>query len=347
MTTKGAPLPTGAVIGILGGGQLGRMLAVAASRLGYRAHIYCPDPQSPAFEVAAEKTCAAYEDWDALAGFARTIDVLTFEFENIPVETVWQLETLVPVHPSGAVLYATQDRRTERILLSDLGIPASPFGSIDGPEAIPAVLDHIGGDGIMKTRKLGYDGKGQTRVRAGDNPQAAWAAIGGSRAILEAVIPFEREVSVVIARTMAGATAAYPAVHNTHANHILARTMAPADISADLAHSAQQIAARIADALDHVGILAVEMFVVAPKDGPPSLIVNEMAPRVHNSGHWTQDGAVTDQVEQHIRAITGLPLGSAAMCVPRAQMTNIIGEAGADGPYCADVAARNGGRLHL
>ena len=343
MTEPAAPLRPGSTIGILGGGQLGRMLSVAASRLGYRCHIYCPDPESPAFDVSAAQTVAAYDDRDALDAFAAAVDVVTYEFENVPVDSAFRLDRLVPVRPSPSSLYMAMDRLHERIFLTDNGIPCAPFAAIEGPACIPPALERVGSPAILKTRRFGYDGKGQTTVRAPEEAESAWAAIGGQRAMLEGFVRFEREISVVVARGMDGALAPYPPVWNVHENHILKTTRAPAPIPDDLAAEAQALACRIVEAVGHVGVMGVEMFVVTGDRGA-SLVINEMAPRVHNSGHWTMDGAVTDQFEQHIRAIAGLPLGAADMVAPRVEMTNLIG---ADADDLPALAAIRGDRIHL
>ncbi len=341
--TSNPLLEPGATIGILGGGQLGRMLAMAAARLGYRSHIFCPDPDSPAFDVAAAQTVAAYEDTAALDDFAAAVSVVTYEFENVPVDSAFHLDRNVPVRPSPAALYMAQDRRNEKIFLTDRGIAAAAFSAVDSAKAVSAALDKLDAPAILKTRRLGYDGKGQTTVHAANDAEGAWRTIGEARAILERVVPFEREISVVIARDQTGATAAYPPVWNIHENHILKTTRAPAPIPDTLAKEAQAIASRIVETLDYVGVMGVEMFVVN-REGELSLAINEMAPRVHNSGHWTLDGAATDQFEQHIRAIAGLPLGSPEMIAPRVEMTNLIGDEAND---ITALASEAGDCIHL
>lgn len=312
------------IVGILGGGQLGRMLAMAAAELGLSCHIYCPDPRSPAFAVAAARTIAPYDDEAALAAFAGAVDLVTFEFENIPLDTVRFLESRVAVLPGSGSLQPAQDRLAEKQLVSGLGIPVAPFAEVSKQADIYSALARTGRPAILKTRRLGYDGKGQALIRAGDDPVAAWRAVGEIPAILEAHVPFEREVSVILARGRDGATRAFDVAENVHEGGILVTSTVPAQISADLAAEAVAIAVRIAEAIGHVGVLAVEMFVTA--GGPRPLMVNEIAPRVHNSGHWTRDAALHSQFEQHIRAIAGWPLGDPSRHCD-AVMANLIGHA--------------------
>jgi 5-(carboxyamino)imidazole ribonucleotide synthase len=319
------PLRPGMIVGILGGGQLGRMLAMAAAELGLSCHIYCPDPKSPAFAVAAARTIAPYDDESALAAFAGSVDLVTFEFENIPVETVRFLEGRVAVFPGSGSLESAQDRLAEKRLVSGLGIPVAPFAEVSKQAEIYSALARTGRPAILKTRFLGYDGKGQALIRAGDDPVAAWRAVGETAAILEAHIQFEREVSAIIARGRDGAVRAFDVTENVHEGGILATSTVPAAIPDEVAAEAISIAARIAEAVGHVGVLAVEMFVTAG-GARPKLVVNEIAPRVHNSGHWTSDAALCSQFEQHIRAISGWPLGDPSRHSD-AVMTNLIGHA--------------------
>ena len=335
-------LRPGMIIGILGGGQLGRMLAMAAAELGLSCHIYCPDPKSPAFAVAAARTIAPYDDESALAAFAGAVDLVTFEFENIPVATVRALEARVPVFPGSGSLESGQDRLSEKRLISDLGIPVAPFAEVSRQADIYSALARTGRPAILKTRRHGYDGKGQALIRAGDDPVAAWRAIGEMPAILEAFVPFEREVSVILARGRDGETSAFDVTENVHEAGILSTSTVPSGLSDDLAAEAVAIATGIAEAIGHVGVLAVEMF-VTPAGARQRLIVNEIAPRVHNSGHWTSDAADCSQFEQHIRAIAGWPLGAGTRHRD-AVMTNLIGPAVESWPALlaeADV------RLHL
>jgi 5-(carboxyamino)imidazole ribonucleotide synthase len=336
------PLGPGATIGILGGGQLGRMLALAAAELGFPCHVYCPDQKSPAFAVAAARTIAPYDDEAALAAFAGSVEVVTFEFENVPSETAHFLGLRVPVLPDPRILEISQDRLAEKQLMLDLGIAVAPFAGVAARNDIYSALARAGRPAILKTSRMGYDGKGQALVRAGDDPVSAWRAIGEAPAILEGYVAFDREISVILARSRDGAVRAYDVAENVHEGGILARTTVPAAISPTLAEEAVAIAARIAAAIEHVGVLAVEMFVL-PEGQPNRILVNEIAPRVHNSGHWTADACLISQFEQHIRAIAGWPLGDPARHSD-ATMVNLIGDAVADWPA---LAAEPGARVHL
>ena len=312
-----------ATIGILGGGQLGRMLALAAARLGFKCHVLCPDPLSCAFDVVRRVTEADFTDKAALDRFADDVDLITFEFENVPAETAAFLAARKPVLPDPQVLATTQDRLTEKTWLVKLGIPTAAFAAVNRPGDLSRALAEIGAPAILKTRRFGYDGKGQAAIREGDNPAAAWREIGAQPAILEAFVAFEREISVVVARGQDGRTVCFDVAENEHRDHILKVSRVPAAIAPALAEEARRIAQRIAEAFSYIGVLAVEMFVV--KDGAgAAVLVNEIAPRVHNSGHWTIDACSVSQFEQHIRAVTGLPLA-----VPvrhgRAEMINLIG----------------------
>lgn len=337
-----APVAPGMTIGILGGGQLGRMLATAAAELGFASHIYCPDRDSPAFAVAASRTIAAYEDEMALATFAAGVSAVTYEFENIPAASVEFLTGRVPVYPAANALAVSQDRLSEKELMVALGIAVPPFALVNVQKDIYSALAKTGRPAVLKTRRFGYDGKGQSHIRTGDDPVNAWRTMGEAPAILEAHIAFEREISVILARGRNGETRAYDVGENRHAGGILDETIVPASISPAVAAEAMAIASRIASALDYVGVLAVEMFVVG-KGGDARLLVNEIAPRVHNSGHWTQDGAVTSQFQQHIRAIAGWPLGDTARHSD-VVMTNLIGD---EVDAYAAIAAEPGASLHL
>jgi 5-(carboxyamino)imidazole ribonucleotide synthase len=336
------PLPPGATIGILGGGQLGRMLACAAAELGFSCHVYCPDPKSPAFQVAAARTVAPYDDADALAAFAAAVDVVTFEFENIPAATADFLTARIAVRPDPAILAVSQDRLAEKELMNGLGIAVAPFAAVEGKNDIYSALARTGRPAILKTRRMGYDGKGQFAVRGGDDPVSAWRAIGEVPAVLEAFITFEREISVILARGPTGEIRAFDVTENEHEGGILAVSRVPAEVSPEIAAEAVALASRIAEALGHVGVLAVEMFLLPP--GPAKrLLVNEIAPRVHNSGHWTSDACLTSQFEQHIRAVAGWPLGD-TLRHSDVTMTNLLGDAVADWPA---LAAEPAARLHL
>lgn len=337
------PLAPGATLGILGGGQLGRMLAMAAARLGLQTHVFCPDADSPAFDVATASTVAAYEDEAALTAFAETVDVITYEFENVPARTAAVLGAIRPVRPDAAALAASQDRLVEKEFVSSLGIRTAPFLPVDTAGSLARAVAQLGRPSILKTRRFGYDGKGQTTVKEGTDLAVAFRSLGGVPAILEGMVPFAKEVSVICARGLDGGFAAYPVCENTHEHGILHRTTVPAALGADTATQAGEIAHRIADALGYVGVLAVEMFLVADKGGE-ALLVNEIAPRVHNSGHWTEAGAVTSQFEQHVRAICGWPLGVTALLGPSVEMENLIG-AEVDG--WPDLLAAPGVALHL
>lgn len=317
---RAAPLAPGGVIGIIGGGQLGRMTALAAARLGYRCHIYDPKADSPAAQVAWRSTVGAWDDRERLEAFAQAVDVVTFEFENVPHESVKLIARRVPVRPGWNALRVSQDRIVEKDFVSGLGIRVADYAAVPDVAALGRVLGDIAPPAILKTTRLGYDGKGQARIDKDGAPEAAWRAIGGRPAILEALVDFASEISVIVARALDGSTACYVPVENRHAHHILDMTIAPAAIPEDLAREAQAIAGRIAEGLELVGLLAVEMFVM--RDG--RLFVNEIAPRPHNSGHWTIDACETSQFEQFVRAVAGLPLASPERH-SNAVMKNLIG----------------------
>lgn len=328
----------GATIGILGGGQLGRMLALAAARLGYRAHIFEPSAQCPAGDVARH-TAAAWDDRAALEAFAKTVDVVTLEFENVPVEAVAFLQTLVPVRPGANALEAAQDRAVEKRFLNDAGVETAPWAVVESLADLTAALDRLGRPAVLKTARFGYDGKGQAVIRDGDDPAEAWAAVGEQRSVLEGFVDFTLEVSVLAARTPGKVIGCFEPVENRHRDGILHRTIVPAPIAPDVAERAVETACRVVGALDYLGLLAVEMFVMP--DG--RVLANEIAPRPHNSGHWTIDGAATSQFEQTVRAICDLPLGDTARLGP-AEMTNLIGDEVDAWP---ELLAEPGARLHL
>ena len=317
-------LKPGDTIGILGGGQLGRMLAMAAARLGLRCQVFSPDPDSPAFDVVLNATCAEYADVEALELFANDVDVITYEFENVPAASVLLLSARRPVLPNRKVLETTQDRLAEKDFVRQLGIGTADYADVSSAAALRAALVKIGLPAVIKTRRFGYYGKGQAIIRAGDNPDRVWDELGTKSAILEAFIPFEREISVVAARSADGQVECFDVTENEHRDHILKTSRVPAAISDALAAEARSIAEKIATALDYIGTLAVELFVV-PGDGGSRILVNEIAPRVHNSGHWTLDGASISQFEQHIRAIAGWPLGKPVRH-GQVSMTNLIGD---------------------
>ncbi|MGZ5863216.1 MAG: 5-(carboxyamino)imidazole ribonucleotide synthase [Methyloceanibacter sp.] len=318
-----SPLPPGSTIGILGGGQLGRMLSVAASRLGLKSHIYSDEAGAPAFDVAAASTVGSYADEDALARFAASVDVVTCEFENVPAATLEACSRVKLVLPGAKSFAVAQDRLVEKDFISGLGIEVAPYAAIDSLDRLEAALARIEPAAILKTRRLGYDGKGQVMIRNRSEAEAAWRSIGQVPAVLEGLVLFEREVSVIAVRGRDGAFKVYDLTENVHQNGILAISKVPAQSSLALLAEATFIAKAIAEALQHVGVLAVELF--QREDGNrPSLVVNEIAPRVHNSGHWTLDACAVSQFENHVRAICGWPLGDTARHSD-AVMTNLIG----------------------
>jgi 5-(carboxyamino)imidazole ribonucleotide synthase len=309
-----------ATIGILGGGQLGRMLALAAARLGFKCHVFAPSPDSPAFDVVHRVTCADYTDTEALDRFAADVDVVTYEFENVPAETAAFLAARIPVLPDPAILATTQDRLAEKTFVAGLGIPTAAFADVSSPGALKGAVERIGRPAVLKTRRFGYDGKGQVAIKNGTDPETAWREAGAQACILEAFVPFQREVSVVAARTFSGVVECFDVTENEHRDHILKTSRVPAALSQQTAAGARRIAEAIAHKFGYVGVLAVEMFVL--REG--ELLVNEIAPRVHNSGHWTLDGASVSQFEQHIRAVAGWPLAK-PIRRGRVEMINLIG----------------------
>ena len=313
------PLPTGATIGILGGGQLGRMLAVAAARLGLRCHIYEPGTNPPAADVAHAVTTASYDNTAALTAFAQSVDLVTYEFENIPTAALDIIEAITPIHPNRRALSTSQDRLTEKTFLQGLGLSVAPFADITDAASLHAAIAEIGTPAILKTRRFGYDGKGQARLTSPQDAAAALADMAGAAAVLEGFISFTSEISIIAARNPSGEVACYDPGENVHRDGILHSTTVPARISASLRTDAVLLAAKILNALDYVGVMGVELFVT-----PRGLIVNEIAPRVHNSGHWTQNGCAVDQFEQHIRAIAGWPLGDGSRHSD-VTMENLIG----------------------
>jgi 5-(carboxyamino)imidazole ribonucleotide synthase len=319
-------LHPGSTIGILGGGQLGRMLAVSAAQLGLKVHIYAPGRDSVAAQASAHATHAAWDDESRLAAFAAACDVVTLEFENVPVDTMHFLSGHVAVRPGAASLEIAQDRLTEKYFVADLGGRTAPFAAVPSRAALDAALADIGAPAILKTVRMGYDGKGQARLSSAADADAAWEALGGHAAILEGFVTFAHEFSVLMVRGIDGETRFWDSPVNVHDHGILATScLPPPPAVLDQQEEARGLMARIADALDYVGVLTGEFF--ATEDGP---IFNEMAPRVHNSGHWTIEGAVTSQFENHIRAVAGLPLGSTAAVALPVTMRNLIG---------ADIAA--------
>ncbi len=332
-------LSPGAWIGVVGGGQLGRMAALAAARLGYRCHVFTPEADSPAAQVTNRVTVAAYDDQDALERFGQAVDVVTIEFENLPVEPLARLAERVPVHPSPAVLAICQDRRLEKGFLDRIGVATAPWRAVVDAEELGAAQAALDGPIVLKTARFGYDGKGQLALAPGDDPAAAWTRFGGAPAVAEARIEFACEISVITARGQDGSEAGYPPVENRHERHVLARTIAPAALPAALADEARALAARIARELEVTGLLAVEMFVTRDR----RLLVNELAPRPHNSGHWTIDACAVSQFELLVRAICGLPLIDPGRFAD-AVMDNLLGSAVEGWP---ELLAEPGARLHL
>ncbi|OWY06492.1 5-(carboxyamino)imidazole ribonucleotide synthase [Thioclava sp. IC9] len=314
------PLPYGSVIGILGGGQLGRMLSVAASRLGYKTHIFEPGASPPAGDVAHAVTTAPYEDEAALRAFAQAVDVITYEFENVPTSALDLLESLKPIRPNRKALAVSQDRLVEKAFLNDLGLATAPFAAVDDIEDLTEAIAEIGCPAILKTRRFGYDGKGQVVINAPEEAAAALEDMKGAPAILEGFVEFFKEISVIGARAEDGAISCYDPGQNKHEGGILRTTLVPAAITDSQRTDAVLLAAKILNKLDYVGVMGVELFVTRD-----ALIVNEIAPRVHNSGHWTQAGCAVDQFEQHIRAVTGWPLGDGGRHCD-VEMENLIGD---------------------
>ena len=320
----------GGTIGILGGGQLGRLLALAAGKMGYRTHVFCPDEDCPAGQVATHLTCADYDDPIALATFAAAVDVATFEFENVPAATALKLTEHTPVRPSWKALEIAQDRAKEKAFFADIGAATAPWRPVDSLDGLKAALKDIDTPAILKTARLGYDGKGQVRINTASEASAAWRALtsgqtpasqDGPFAVLEGFVKFTSEISVITARDLEGTVLSFEPVQNVHRDHILHTTSAPAKISSATAKTALSVAERAAKALDLIGIVAVEMFVTSYG----GVLVNEMAPRPHNSGHWTLDACQTDQFTQLIRAICGLPLAE-PLRHSNAVMTNLLGD---------------------
>ena len=331
-------LPPGSTIGIVGGGQLGRMMAMAAARLGYRAHIFDPHYRPCAAEVAGAFTRAPFDDAAALAAFAGQCDVVTYEFENLPVGPLAALGD--KLRPGTRSLEFAQDRAAEKRFLEANGATVAAWREVGSVAELDAAVAALGLPLVLKSRRLGYDGKGQAWVRKADEARAAWASIGDAPAVAEAAVDFAAEFSVLIARGADGETCAFPCPRNQHDGGILRRSTVPAGPPIDaLEADAMATAAKLADALGHIGMFTVEFFATA--DGA---LVNEIAPRVHNSGHWTIEGAATSQFEQHVRAICGLPLGSAALVAGGAMMDNLIGD---DVDRWAEIVGDPGAALHL
>jgi 5-(carboxyamino)imidazole ribonucleotide synthase len=316
----------GAALGVLGSGQLGRMFTIAARRMGYRVHTFSPDEDTPTGQVADVEVTASYEDLDALRAFARQVQVVTFEFENVPSDAIDAIEEFAPVRPSGGALHIAQQRAREKTFLADRGVPTAPFEKADTLDELWDAVTRIGAPAVIKTAAFGYDGKGQHKVTSPADIEPIWAAIGHQEAVVERFVNLQAEISIIAARAVNGQMLEYPAFENRHTNHILDLTTTPAAIPKALAESASEITRTILEELQYVGVLCVEFFVSTDGD----LLVNELAPRPHNSGHLTIDAAVTCQFEQQVRAICGLPLGSTEVMRPAA-MANLLGDLWEDG----------------
>jgi 5-(carboxyamino)imidazole ribonucleotide synthase len=339
-----SPILPGATLGVLGSGQLGRMFAMAAARLGYRVHIFAPEHDPPAADVALRQTQSSFDDLDAVAEFARSVDAITFEFENIPVDAARAAAQFAPVRPSGDVLHVTQDRLREKGFLRKAGIPVTPFAEATTESQFHEAFVEIGLPAVLKTAAWGYDGKGQTLVRRFEDYQAAWQALSGAPAILEGWIDFECELSMLAARSVGGETAFCGPLANDHANHILDVTIYPRPELARCAAQAREIARAVLRELDVVGLICIEFFLT--RSG--QLLVNEIAPRPHNSGHLTIDACACSQFEQQVRAVCNLPLGSFELTVPGAAMANLLGDLWQNGePRWSRVLADPRLRLHL
>ncbi len=338
-----APILPGSAIGVLGSGQLGRMFAIAARRMGYRVHTLSPDEDTPTGQVADLEINAPYEDLDAICRFASAVSVVTFEFENVPAETAAAAARCAPVRPSGHVLHTTQHRLREKTFLAKAGLPLTPFRRVAGRAEMEAAAREIGLPAILKTADFGYDGKGQYRIFSAGEFDAAWQAVGEREAVLEAFVDFDREISVVAARSVTGDFIHYGAIENHHQNGILDISIAPARVAPRIVQKAVQIAREVLDKLDVVGVLCVEFFV--RRDG--QLLINELAPRPHNSGHLTFDANVTSQFEQQLRAVCALPFGAVDQLTPAA-MANLLGDLWDDGePDWVAAASMADVKLHL
>lgn len=330
-------------VGVFGSGQLGRMFAVEARKMGYRVHTFSPESDTPTGQIADDEICAAYEDLDAVEKFAKAVDVLTFEFENVPFETVETAARFVEVHPRGEVLHIAQHRLREKTFLSRNGFPVTAFRHVKNIEELKTAASEIGVPAILKTAGFGYDGKGQARIKTAADCETAFAAIKSDEAVLEAFVDFEKEISVVAARDLAGNFAHYGAIENQHENHILDVSFAPAPLFEKIENEAVEIARGILEKLEVVGVMTVEFFLT--KSG--TLLVNELAPRPHNSGHLTIDACICSQFEQQLRAVCGLPLGSTEYLRPAA-MANLLGDLWEDGaPRFAAALENRAVKLHL
>ena len=341
--TRAEPFLPGATIGVMGGGQLGRMFAIAARRMGYRVHTFSPDKDGPAAQLSDHATAASYHDEEAVTRFTRAIDLLTFEFENIPETTIeWAAREQI-VRPRGEILLVAQNRLREKEFLSGAGFPVADFRRVASLADLTNAAEAIGLPAILKGGAFGYDGKGQQRIDRGDNLEAVWSGREDEVCVLEKVVDFDKEISVIVARGPDGNTAVFPVCENIHRNHILDVTLAPARIDEPVTRAARELACEVAISLDLVGLLAVEIFLA--RDG--KLIINELAPRPHNSGHWTIEGCLTSQFEQHVRAVCGLPLGATGILSPTV-MVNLLGDVWSGGePNWAAALTESRVHLHL
>lgn len=337
------PILPGAVIGLLGGGQLGRMFAISARKMGYRVHTYEPSPDSPTGQISDVEVNSPYSDTDALVKFAREVDVLTYEFENIPVQALDVLADVVPLRPGRDVLFISQNRRREKEFLQKNGFPVAPFRVVNNPSELAEAIQTIGCPCVLKTADFGYDGKGQQKITGAVDPAEVWKKLDAPVGVVEKWISFEHELSVIVARSPQGVVSVFPVARNHHENHILATTHVPSGFPPEVEKKAIELASEIARAIQLVGILAVEMFLT--KDG--NILVNEMAPRPHNSGHFSFDACLTSQFEQQLRAVCGLPLGNPALLKP-VIMRNLLGDLWAKGtPPWAELLAIPELKLHL
>lgn len=338
-----SPVLPGSTVGVLGSGQLGRMFAIAARRMGYRVHTYSPDTDTPTGQVSDEEHTGSYDDLDKVREFASRVQVVTFEFENVPAATAAAAAECAPVRPAGNVLHTTQQRIREKTFLSRNGLPVTPYRVIDHFEDLRVAIAELGCPAILKTADFGYDGKGQYRINTPGEAAAAWSAIGEREAVLEAFVPFAKEVSVVAARSVTGDFAHYGVVENEHSRHILDVTIAPARVAEKVRTKAEEIARTVLERLDVIGVLCVEFFLTHDDE----LMINELAPRPHNSGHFTFDACVTSQFEQQLRAVCGLPLGSTELLRPAA-MANLLGDLWSDHePDWSAAAAFPDVKIHL
>jgi len=338
-----APILPGATLGVLGSGQLGRMFAMAARRMGYRVHVLSPDTDTPTGHLADLEVAASYDDLDAIGRFARAVDVITFEFENVPGATAEAAAKFVPVRPNGRVLHIAQQRAREKAFLADRGFPVTPFAWIRSEADLDAALQAPVMPAVLKTASFGYDGKGQAKVSSADEARVAWTAMGRPEAVLERFVHFQREVSIVAARGVEGWMTSYSLIENAHTNHILDISVMPAAVTPAVEQRAAEITRGVLEALDVVGVLCVEFFLTDADE----LLINELAPRPHNSGHLTIDACMTSQFEQQVRAVCGLPPGSVELLRPAA-MANLLGDAWQHGePDWAAACALPGVHLHL